>query len=52
MEYALNSQDAADIKNSNGQYPHIRNPDNNPGICKHILGTMRHLSDDIKIYIK
>ncbi len=35
-EVALNKQGAADIKYSNGELPHIKNPAMIPSVCKHL----------------
>jgi hypothetical protein len=49
MEKANNINNASDINFSNGNYPTITNPDYNPGLCKHLLGTMEYLTGDIEI---
>jgi len=43
MEVANHKKDASDIKYSNGKDPIIRNPQMRPGLCKHLLGTLKYL---------
>lgn len=35
-----NRQDAANIKYSNGELPHIKNPAMIPGCCKHVAALL------------
>ncbi len=43
MEYANAQIGAADIVNSNGQWPEKTNPSEKPGICKHLMGLISFL---------
>ena len=43
FEVANHKKDASDIQHSNGQTPRIRNPEMSPGLCKHLLGTLKYL---------
>lgn len=40
FEVALHKQGAADIKHSNGELPHIKNPTLVPGVCKHLYAAL------------
>ncbi len=42
-EYALSLYGATDIINSNGEPAKIRNPNNRPGVCKHIYKILSNM---------
>jgi hypothetical protein len=50
MEVANHAHGAADIKHSNGKRPNTTNPHIRPGLCKHLLATLRYLTKDTEIF--
>lgn len=52
FEVADYRQSASDLKFSNGRFPTKTNPKNLPGICKHLLAVLEHLTDNSDVKIK